>query len=299
MELLRVPPYGSKNVSIEVPAGYTDEDFTAHIQDMADLSISTQNFTGSTGDNLSISLPARYDADYSIELRDSANSIIASETYELRRPYSVSDADLASEKAEYAQYEEISRAVIDSIVKQGFYYTKHTIEHSGLGSDFVPLWVDAKKVLQVYENNVLVYDANDIENSTRKYEITKDKSAIVEVYDGTINRMQSHPNYLPASNSDLLDMKYSFRGFPRGFDYRIVLEVGYTTVPTDIKRASAMLTDDIACGRLEYYKRYVNDYNTDQFKLKFDSRSFDGTGNILVDKILTKYAKTIIKPGVF
>lgn len=299
MELLRVPPYGSKTVSIEVPTGYTDETFTAHIQDMADLSTSTQSLAGSTGDNLSISLPARYDTDYSIELRDSNNSIIAAETYELRRPYSSSDAELASEKAEYAQYEEISRAVIDSIVKQGFYYTKHTIEYSGLGGDFVPLWVDAKKILQVYENNVLVYDVNDLDNATRKYEITKDKSAIVEVYDGTINRMQSHPNYLPASNSDLLDMNYSYRGFPKGFDYRIVLEVGYTTVPADIKKASAMLTDDISCGRLEYYKRYINDYNTDQFKLKFDSRSFDGTGNILVDKILTKYAKTVIKPGVF
>lgn len=299
MELLRVPPYGSKNVSIEVPAGYTNKDFTAHIQDMADLSTSSQELTGSTGDSLSITLPARYDTDYSIELRDSNNNIIATETYELRRPYSVSDAELASEKAEYAQYEEISRAVIDSIVKQGFYYTRHTIEHSGLGGDFLPLWVDAKKILKVYENNVLVYDVNDIENATRKYEITKDKSAIVEVYDGTINRMQSHPNWLPASNSDLLDMNYSYRGFPKGFDYRIVLEVGYTTVPADIKKASAMLTDDIACGRLEYYKRYINDYNTDQFKLKFDSRSFEGTGNILVDKILTKYAKTIIKPGVF
>lgn len=299
MELLRVPPYGSKTVSIEVPTGYTDETFTAHIQDMADLSTSTQSLAGSTGDNLSISLPARYDTDYSIELRDSSNNIIAAETYELRRPYSSSDAELASEKAEYAQYEEISRAVIDSIVKQGFYYTKHTIEYSGLGGDFVPLWVDAKKILQVYENNVLVYDVNDLDNATRKYEITKDKSAIVEVYDGTINRMQSHPNYLPASNSDLLDMNYSYRGFPKGFDYRIVLEVGYTTVPADIKKASAMLTDDISCGRLEYYKRYINDYNTDQFKLKFDSRSFDGTGNILVDKILTKYAKTVIKPGVF
>lgn len=299
MELLRVPPYGNKSVLIEVPDGYSDESFTAHIQDMADLSTSTQQANGSTGDSLSFSLPARYDTDYSIELRDSNSNIIAAETYELRRPYSVSDAELASEKAEYAQYEEVSRAVIDSIVKQGFYYTKHTLEQSGLGGDFLPLWVDAKKILQVYENNVLVYDVNDIDNSTRKYEITKDKSAIVEVYDGTINRMQSHPNWLPASNSDLLDLNYSYRGFPKGFDYRIVLEVGYTTVPADIKKASAMLTDDIACGRLEYYKRYINDYNTDQFKLKFDSKSFDGTGNILVDKILTKYAKTVIKPGVF
>jgi hypothetical protein len=77
-----------------------------------------------------------------------------------------------------------------------------------------------------------------------------------------------------------------------------VLEHGYKKIPNDIVRAAELLIEDISCGKLDYYKRYVSDYNTDQFKIKFDTRVFEGTGNILVDKILSKYAKSIRGLGV-
>jgi hypothetical protein len=59
-----------------------------------------------------------------------------------------------------------------------------------------------------------------------------------------------------------------------------------------------MLIDDIKCGRLDYYKRYVKNYSTDQFKIEYGKGFTEGTGNILVDKILDKYKETIIRPGV-
>ena len=49
---------------------------------------------------------------------------------------------------------------------------------------------------------------------------------------------------------------------------------------------------------MEYYKRFISDYNTDQFKLKFDKSVFEGTGNLIVDKILSKYYRSISRPGV-
>ena len=87
-------------------------------------------------------------------------------------------------------------------------------------------------------------------------------------------------------------------GFPEGSDYILLLETGYKVVPYDIQDATLMLIDDIKCGRLDYYKRYVKNYSTDQFKIEYDKRMIDGTGNILVDKILDKYVETIIRPGV-
>jgi hypothetical protein len=59
-----------------------------------------------------------------------------------------------------------------------------------------------------------------------------------------------------------------------------------------------MLVEDIDCGKLDYYKRYISDYSTDQFKIKFDNKVFEGTGNVLVDKILSKYYKSITRLGV-
>jgi hypothetical protein len=300
MELLRVSPYTTTTVDVEVPSGYDDEAFTINIIDMADLSLTTSTTTASTGDTISVSLSARYDSDYDVVIMDSQDDIVHTELYEVRRAYTDPNSlgETATEISKFVKYEEMSRAVIDSIIPQGFYYKKQTLEISGMGSDYLPLWVDAKKILKVYENNVLVYDVSDPDSYTRSFEITKDKTAIVESYEDRINRAEGKPLYMPTASSDLLDTKLAYRGFPENYDYRIVIEAGHVRVPSDIKRATELLIEDIDCGKLDYYKRYMASYSTDQFKIGFDSRVFEGTGNIIVDKILSKYAKSIVRPGV-
>jgi hypothetical protein len=104
---------------------------------------------------------------------------------------------------------------------------------------------------------------------------------------------------MPTAMSDIVDANLPpLRGFPNGYDYKFILESGYPSVPSDIARAATLLIDDIKCGRIDYYQRYITSYNTDQFRLQFDKRLFEGTGNIVVDKILSKYAKSITRLGV-
>jgi hypothetical protein len=86
--------------------------------------------------------------------------------------------------------------------------------------------------------------------------------------------------------------------FPQGTDYLFFLETGYRVIPYDIQDATRMLINDISCGKLEYFKRYITDYSTDQFKIRIDSSALSGTGNILVDKILDKYITNVKKPGI-
>lgn len=300
MEILRVSPYTTTTIAVDVPSGYEDETFTINIIDMADLSLTTSTTVASEGDEISVTLSAHYDSDYDVVIMDSQDDIIHTELYEIRRPYTDPEAlgTTATEITKFTGYEEMARAVIDSVIPQGFYYKKQTIEVSGNGADYLPLWINAKKILKVYENNVLVYDADDAESFTRSFEILKDKTAIVESYADRINRAEGKPLYMPTASSDLLDTKIGYRGFPETYDYRIVLEAGYPRVPSDIKKATDLLVDDIDCGRLDYYKRYMASYSTDQFKIGFDSKMFEGTGNIIVDKILSKYAKSIVRPGV-
>jgi hypothetical protein len=69
-------------------------------------------------------------------------------------------------------------------------------------------------------------------------------------------------------------------------------------VPYDIQDAITMVIDDIKCGRMEYHKRYILDYSTDQYKIKIDKSALEGTGNILVDRILEKYITNFGTPGV-
>ena len=264
---------------------------------MADLSISTLTFLNKvSGNNLDISLPGKYDSSYRVEIIKNlgavGEAILQDETYEIVRPYvdPSTKVTTASDIAAYALNEEVARAVIDSVIPEGFYYKKKVLHFTGTGADYLPIWDDVKKVLAVYENNKLVED--------REYEVSSDKTSIIEKSTDNINRAESSPLVLPAASSDSLDPQFIYRGFGRTWDYLVTVEHGYTAVPSDIVRATEMLIHDIECGKLDYYKRFISSYNTDQYRIQFDKGLFEGTGNIIVDKILSKYAKSITKIGV-
>lgn len=302
MEILRLIPYQNLEVEFTIPASYTtNEAFVATITDLADLSTTTQTVTDNAGYVWTITLSAKYDTDYRIVITDASGDIIHDDTYEVRRPYVDPNTlgTTASEIETATANEELARAIIDSAIPQGFYYKKTVIETTGLGTDYLPLWIDAKKILTVYENNVLIYDSSNPNSYIVNFEITKDKTAITQTYSGELNRRESADLVLPAGGTDYLDLNYTpFGIFPKTYDYKIYLESGYTSVPSDIVKATKFLIEDIECGKMDYYKKYVSDYKTDQYSLKFDSRVFEGTGNILVDKILSKYRKSITRLGV-
>jgi hypothetical protein len=162
----------------------------------------------------------------------------------------------------------------------------------------MPVWKNANSVLKVYENNILIYDINDPDSYADEFRITLDKSAIYRVESGEANRISSPTIKLPASSGDIATAIFNYGTFPERYDYTFVLDEGFAKLPADIVYATEMLMDDLKCGKLDYYQRYVTSYNTDQFRIQFDKSMLQGTGNIVVDKILDKYAKPIKKVGV-
>ena len=304
MEILRVPPYETIAVNFVVPAGYINVDIYARVTDMADLSIQDIEFLdSSTGDDLEIFLPGRYDNNYRVELFKIVSGtevLIYEEFYELIRPYVDPNTlgTTASEIAEYTTLELVARSIIDTFATDGFYNKKITLVETGNGSDYLHLWNKAYRVFKVYENNELVYDRSTPDTNKYDYAITSDKTAIQKTYAGQFNRSESTGPNLISARGDLGEYGYGGASFPQGHDYKIVVDQGYLTVPADIEYASKLLIEDLKCGKLDYYKRYVTAYNTDQFRIQFDKTMFNGTGNFLVDKILEKYVKTITKPGI-
>jgi hypothetical protein len=303
MEILRVPPYDDIIVNFVVPSGYSDVDIYARVTDMADLSVQTLEFLEwSTGDNINITLPGRYDNNYRVEIFTigEGEELIHEEYYELIRPYVDPNTlgTTASEIAEYRVLELVARSMIDTFVPEGFYNKKITILGTGNGGDYLPLWERVYRVFKVYENNVLVYDRSNPDLYEFQYIITSDKTAIQRVQDGDLNRYESTAQNLPVASGDLGYYGYNGIAFPAGYDYTVVVDHGYLTVPDDVEYATKLLIEDLKCGKLDYYKRYVTAYNTDQFRIQFDKAMLSGTGNFLVDKILDKYVKTIVKPGI-
>lgn len=290
MEILRVPS-SSVTVSIAVPSASTAYDYT--IIDMTDSSETTGTVTSNTSSKVVITLPSTYDNDYEVKVAG------LTEFYEVRRPYSnpADHGTTASEINAYKLNEELARAIIDADSDE-FYYKKEVIETTGLGLDYIPVWKEVHKVLKVYENNVLVWDADNPDDYATEYILTDDKTAITLAYADAVNRDESARILFPASPTDVVEFNYAPRGFPKGWDYKLIVATGYPSLPSDITRAAELLIHDIECGKLDYYKRYIAAYNTDQFRIQFDKSVFDGTGNLIVDKILSKYEKSIKYLGV-
>jgi hypothetical protein len=319
MEALRVPPY-------PILITYTvAEPNTEHIVEIMDKDrndiLAEYEVESSADSKIAIEVSGdltKYDDSYYLvvyqELREQ-DSIVVEDNLEIKRPY-VNPQKLgttASEIAEYAQYERIARAIIDSVTG-GFYYKVEWLDTTGQATDYLPIWDRAYKILKAYENSSLVYDASLAEPILGEwsYELSKDKTAIIKnaATTGLIeNRSQQKGLNLQVAPSDsfnVYDTDYSENAytfstgvaFPEGWDYLFLLEIGYKVVPHDIYEAAMMLIEDIKCGKIDYYKRYVTAYNTEQFRIQFDKTVLDGTGNMLVDKILDKYKKSITRIGI-
>jgi|688.fasta_scaffold06945_3 hypothetical protein len=332
--ILRIPPY-PLSVTYSVPDELAD--YILVIEDVAEQTelevfISAESgVTSSSEGKIVYSLTGdfvKYDKSYALTIYEDAGSsgaelvrgdVVVEDNLEIVRPYvnpvTLATSGTATDIAAYTEYENLARMMIDSITG-GFYYNRTYLEVVGQGTDYIPLWKKTHKILKAYENAELVYDlSNTTDGPALKnynYIITKDKTAItkdpIEYVDSLSRAERKYPS-IPVAPSDsisLFDTEDSGNvqtivpaaAFPEGIDCIFLLETGYKVVPVDIADATKLLIEDIKCGKLDYYKRYVKNYSTDQFKIEYDKRMIEGTGNIMVDKILNKYVETIIRPGV-
>jgi hypothetical protein len=301
MEVMRVPPYPITTTWTLPIANYT---YVQVVEDLVDHSVVETTVHSNANGIVTYVLPldkVQFDRKFYIKFYDTEHEhILYEENLDIIRPYVNANkiGDTASEISEYRMHELLARAIIDTIIPNGFYNYKKVIQAVGQGSDYFPLWYDTNKILKVYENNVLVYDVDTPLTNICDYIITLDNSAVQRVLTGNWNRAESAPPNLPISIGDLGYFGYNTVSFPAGYDYTFIVDSGYKTIPSDVEIATRALIEDIKCGKLDYYKRYVTSYNTDQFTIEFDKAVFSGTGNMLVDKILDKYSNTILKPGI-
>lgn len=188
------------------------------------------------------------------------------------------------------------------------------MDTTGQATDYIPIWDRVYKILKAYENSSLEYDASLATPVLGEwsYELSKDKTAIIKnattsaIIENRSEKKGVNLYVAPSDSFNVYDTDYSENAytfgagvaFPEGWDYLFLLETGYKVVPHDIYEAALMLIEDIKCGKIDYYKRYVTSYNTDQFRIQFDKTVLDGTGNMLVDKILDKYKKSITRIGI-
>jgi len=379
MEVLRVPPYPI-TTKWTVPSANTA--YSVYVEDLVDHSSETTTITSDSNKQISYVLPkskVQFDRDFLFQVKDSSGEIVIDDNLTVYRPYVNPNnlATTAQEIAEYKNWEIIARSIMDNYLDNSdFYNHKLVIVKEGQGGDYFPIWHNVNKVLKVYENNVLVFNGEDVSKTIAtqtpttslgtatlttasahefevgdvvrisgvvptgyagvftvtavptattfsfatpttgnittagtviriweyEYKTLLDNSAIARVEaNGEYNRNQSTPLRIPAASGDLgvyAGARNGYVAFPEGFDYTFVLDAGHKTIPSDVEKAAAILVEELKCGSNDYYKRFVTQYSTDQFDIRFAPQFLEGTGNMLVDKILNNYKGSTFKPAI-
>ena len=300
MEVLRVPPYP---ITTTWNLPLANHEYDIRIEDLVDHSIIETSETSDQNGVITYEIPVSqlmFDRQFSIQFFGQDGNLDLESNLDIIRPYT-NPNDLgttASEIADYKKWEIVARALIDTYTNIGFYNKKTAIQSRGTGSDYFPVWKDINRVLKVYENNVLVYDYENPELYRYEYKLTPDQTAIYKVDSGNTVLIDSPVIRLPLALGDTDFNEFDYGAFPKACDYIFIVDEGFRSIPPEIQYATELLIDDLKCGKLDYYMRYVTSYNTDQFRIQFDKKILEGTGNIIVDKILDRYLNSITRVGV-
>jgi hypothetical protein len=208
---------------------------------------------------------------------------------EVVRPYTnitTLAAELDKTYAQARDTERTARFIIDSESAKTFGFVRKEKEFIGNGSDYLVIDEKIHKLYKVYENGNLLYDSTK-ENNLVTYTISKDRTSIIPVY------IEANKTEYPQVWRD----RYLSRAFADGYDYVVEADFGYKVIPQDIQEATKLLCSDISSGNMQYINNYIESFDNADFKIKFAKNFANGTGNLIVDKILSKY-KNSIKIGV-
>jgi phosphomannomutase len=86
--------------------------------------------------------------------------------------------------------------------------------------------------------------------------------------------------------------------FKEGYEYVVDAEFGWKVIPQDIQKACTLLAADIASDSMKYINKYIESFDNQEFKIRFAKGFTNGTGNMVVDRILKKYNNMFGKIGV-
>jgi len=276
MDKLRLPPYP---LEIDVPVPLPLHSYSVAIDGVSEAHISDANNT------LSVELAdefARYDSEYSLTVTDT--DVVVEDTLRVARPYvDVKKVYPDKDFDEYSGYEQIARLAIDNIVG-GFYYKKKTFERMGTGSDVLPLGYPVRKLLSVAENGEPVFDGTD-----NFYEYVLSDNYLYMRVASTEDIIEGSPVVIPTGRSDTWGNPTWGVQFGGDYVYTITAEVGYPVVPLDIQTITKRMIEQLACKTPNYLQKYIVKYETKEYRVDFDKRAFDGTGDLLVDQTLRRY----------
>ena len=288
MEILRLPETTAIQVDLTLPAIETQylisyEDLQTGETFSASATSNSQKVARFTLDNKYL----LYSGNLFANISDPSGNIVMSVGIDIVKPY----CDINSLKtklqittAQAVESEKVARRIIESEAGS-FQFVRKLKEVYGMGIDYLPIDERISKIYQMWENGEVIYVNGD--SSYDQYTVSVDKSSIV-----LNDEIQNKVEYSKVWR----DRNFAVT-FCNGCDYLVDGEFGYQVVPSDVQEACEILIQDLVQGNTKYYSRNILEFDNREFTIKFAPGSSTGTGNLIVDKLLTRY-KNRIRPGV-
>lgn len=256
---------------------------------------------------VTISIPdfyyfGNYDSWYSLTIREGTESgpVALSDTITRVRQYAPTDKIVTYMKgkvgpAEAVEYESIARMLINAIVGFDFDFRLDSRGYTGNGTDVLVLDTRLHKPLGLMENNVQIWSEplgwTNGESQTA-IPTTRGGGYIFEISDeGEVIRPEFNRMEFPRT----WDTRFQSPMFIENKDYVIYGEWGWPVVPEDIQRATLLLVSDIACGTNRYSNKYIDSFTNGTNRVDYFKEVIRGTGNLLVDNILSKYTQEALR----
>lgn len=288
MEILRLPETTSIEATFTVPLASTP--YTLQYKDLTTGDSFSASATSGATKSITFTLDNRYltySGNLFANVFDSSNNLNLSYGIDIVKPY----CDITSVKtklgvttAQTIEAEKVARKIIESEAGS-FQFTRKLKEVIGMGIDYLPIDENIINLYYMWENGEMIYDYQDADMD--QYTFSIDKSAIV-----LDDQIQNKVEYSKVWR----DRNFAV-AFAAGHDYLIDADFGYVVVPGDIQEACEILVQDLVQDNMKYYNRNIVEFDNQEFKIKFAPNSASGTGNLIVDKLLTRY-KNRIRPGV-
>lgn len=294
MIIHRVPPFPLSYTKTGLDA---DTEYSWSLVDEYSSEISSGSVTTDSEGTLVIEVPSEYDDDYVVKL-STGGHLKSAEQISVVRPYidikKLLPASYTQEQYDKAvENEVIARGVIDGYTN-GFYLLKEKYETEGSGSDYLTIPYRLNRLLRVWEGGVLVYDSES-ETNTYQLGISADRTSIIHL--GEPDYVSGKVISIRPASSDYGYTSGPSGSFPTGTDYVVEFETGSEIIPMVVGQCVKLLVDDITCGS-SYTNKYVLEYSTDQYKIKYSARALNGTGNKTVDGLLKQFRDYSVRAGL-
>jgi len=187
------------------------------------------------------------------------------------------ESDIEIEHAEL-----FSRFMINSYTGTDFGISNDTITMHGNDKATLVVPYRIERLDSIAVNNEVLWTKSPVDNT-----IVNDLGRTLSITDTHYGILSEKSDSVPSYddfNEYSVWKKYS--------KYTISGLWGWANIPDEVEYSAKILADDYFCKETAWKKRFVEQINASDWRLVFNQKQFEGTGNFYVDSILREFRST-------